>query len=293
MRYGLARGMYANEAATARRQWPTAPRAVVAGGQGLNAVMEVFIVSFVTSTISAMVVLLGAWDAVQQSRDARCRRPARARPPWRHSFNQVVPSVGGWVVAFCVFLFGYTTFIGWAFYGEQFLEYFFGPRVVTPYGWIYCLLIPLGAISKVDLVGVGRPDERAADLPEHHRRARPERVWSRRSRDDRRPDPSAASMFRVDLLKPDGRALSLYARQPIPAGLVAPSPSAQAVSPNSHLRWHPLRGEWVAYARTGSIGRSCRRPSTIRSRRDDDPRRRPKCRPGRGTSPCSRICFRR
>ncbi len=55
-------------------------------------------------------------------------------------------------------------------------------------------------------------------------------------------------MFTVDLRKPDGRALRLYARQPIPDGLVAPSPNAQAVVPNSHLRWHPLRGEWIAYA---------------------------------------------
>jgi UDPglucose--hexose-1-phosphate uridylyltransferase len=55
-------------------------------------------------------------------------------------------------------------------------------------------------------------------------------------------------MFRVDLRKPDGRALWLYARQPIPDGLVAPSPNAQPVSPNSHLRWHPLRGEWISYA---------------------------------------------
>ena len=55
-------------------------------------------------------------------------------------------------------------------------------------------------------------------------------------------------MFRVDLLKPDGRSLWLYGRQPIPDGLVAPSPNAQPVSPNSHLRWHPLRGEWIAYA---------------------------------------------
>src|SRR5512134_1479415 len=55
-------------------------------------------------------------------------------------------------------------------------------------------------------------------------------------------------MFRVELLKPDGRALWLYARQPIPPGIVAPSPNAQAVAPNSHLRWHPLRGEWIAYA---------------------------------------------
>jgi UDPglucose--hexose-1-phosphate uridylyltransferase len=55
-------------------------------------------------------------------------------------------------------------------------------------------------------------------------------------------------MFRVDLQKPDGRSLWLYARQPIADGLVAPSPNAQPVSPNSHLRWHPLRGEWIAYA---------------------------------------------
>jgi UDPglucose--hexose-1-phosphate uridylyltransferase len=53
---------------------------------------------------------------------------------------------------------------------------------------------------------------------------------------------------RTHLTKPDGRSLWLYARQPLPDGLVAPSPNAQPVTPNSHLRWHPLRGEWVAYA---------------------------------------------
>jgi len=55
-------------------------------------------------------------------------------------------------VAFCAFLFGYTTLIGWAYYGEQFLEYVFGPRVTMPYRWTYCLLIVFGAIGKVDTV---------------------------------------------------------------------------------------------------------------------------------------------
>jgi AGCS family alanine or glycine:cation symporter len=55
-------------------------------------------------------------------------------------------------LAFCVFLFGYGTLIGWAYYGEQFLEYWLGPRVVMPYRWIYCLFIPLGAVAKVNLV---------------------------------------------------------------------------------------------------------------------------------------------
>jgi AGCS family alanine or glycine:cation symporter len=143
MRYGLARGMYANEAGygTAAVAYGTAQsRRPV--DQGLNAVMEVFIVSFVTSTISAMVVLLsGAYLSGLTSTAAVA-----------HAFNQTMPTVGGWVVAFCVFLFGYTTLIGWAFYGEQFLEYILGPRVVKPYRWIYCLLIPFGAVSKVELV---------------------------------------------------------------------------------------------------------------------------------------------
>jgi UDPglucose--hexose-1-phosphate uridylyltransferase len=53
---------------------------------------------------------------------------------------------------------------------------------------------------------------------------------------------------RLHLLKPDGRSLWLYARTPLPDGTVAPSPNTQPVLANSHLRWHPLRGEWVAYA---------------------------------------------
>jgi UDPglucose--hexose-1-phosphate uridylyltransferase len=51
-----------------------------------------------------------------------------------------------------------------------------------------------------------------------------------------------------ELVKPDGRKLTLYSNQPIPAGLVAPSPFPDPQHANPHLRWHPLRGEWVTYA---------------------------------------------
>jgi alanine or glycine:cation symporter, AGCS family len=61
-----------------------------------------------------------------------------------------MPSVGGWMLAISVFLFGYTTLIGWAYYGEQFLEYLFGPQIIMPYRWLYCVLIPFGAVAKVD-----------------------------------------------------------------------------------------------------------------------------------------------
>ncbi len=143
MRYGLARGIYANEAgygtaavayATARSQQPVQ--------QGLNAVMEVFIISCVTSSISALTILLsGVW-----------RSGATSTAVVAEAFNTAIPTAGGWIVAFCAFLFGYTTLIGWAYYGEQFLQYVFGPAIVQPYRWIYCGLIVLGAVSKVELV---------------------------------------------------------------------------------------------------------------------------------------------
>lgn len=56
-------------------------------------------------------------------------------------------------------------------------------------------------------------------------------------------------MHKRRLIKPDGRALLLYGREPIADDIVAPSPaSGESVKPNAHLRWHPLRAEWVAYA---------------------------------------------
>jgi UDPglucose--hexose-1-phosphate uridylyltransferase len=55
-------------------------------------------------------------------------------------------------------------------------------------------------------------------------------------------------VHRRELRKPDGRLLTLYARDPLPDAIDAPSPSRAPYAPNPHLRWHPLRGEWVAYA---------------------------------------------
>ena len=55
-------------------------------------------------------------------------------------------------------------------------------------------------------------------------------------------------MFTQSLTKPDGRPLRLYSRAAPPDGRCAPAPAGAFARPNPHLRWHPLRGEWVAYA---------------------------------------------
>ena len=153
MRYGIARGVYANEAGygTAALAYGTA-KSDRPSQQGLQAVMEVFIVSFVTGTISALTILVSgvaeASIAAQQAGQAYVTSTAAVAA----AFNTAVPTVGGWVVAFCGFLFGYTTLIGWSFYGEQCLEYIFGRRITTPYRYAYCLLIPLGATIKPEVV---------------------------------------------------------------------------------------------------------------------------------------------
>jgi UDPglucose--hexose-1-phosphate uridylyltransferase len=54
-------------------------------------------------------------------------------------------------------------------------------------------------------------------------------------------------MFVQRLQKPDGRELTLYSRRPIGAVSAARSPRPR-VDANPHLRWHALRGTWVAYA---------------------------------------------
>ena len=55
-------------------------------------------------------------------------------------------------------------------------------------------------------------------------------------------------MYRRPLVKPDGRKLILYSRTPIADDMTASSPEKSRTGQNAHLRWHPLRGEWVAYA---------------------------------------------
>src|SRR5687767_10381461 len=148
IRYGLARGLYANEAAygTAAVAYGTA-QTDRPSQQGLNAVMETFVVSFGTCTLTALTVLLSGvidWSVPASERLTSTAIVGLA-------FDSAMP-YGGYLLAFCVFLFGYGTLIGWSYYGEKFLEYWLGPRVVMPYRWIYCLLIPLGAVSKVNLV---------------------------------------------------------------------------------------------------------------------------------------------
>jgi AGCS family alanine or glycine:cation symporter len=143
MNIGIRRGVYANEAGfgTAAVAYGTA-KSQRPDQQGLAAMMDVFIITFITCTLSALALLLtDTWNIGKEGPEAI---PA--------AFNAAMPGFGGWMVAISITLFAYTVMIGWAFYGEQFFEYLFGPRIVKPFRWIYCLLIPCGALIEVKAV---------------------------------------------------------------------------------------------------------------------------------------------
>lgn len=143
MRYGVARGIYANEAGYGS--------AAIAYGAakgdrpaqiGLLAITEVYVVSFLTSSVSGLVVLAsGALETGRQSTAAVA-----------YGFESALPGFGGALVAICALLFGYSTLVGWCFIGEQILKSVLGSRIEIPYRLIYCTLIAVGATSSVDVV---------------------------------------------------------------------------------------------------------------------------------------------
>src|SRR5262245_21050654 len=55
-------------------------------------------------------------------------------------------------------------------------------------------------------------------------------------------------IHRKDLRKGDGRLVFLYSKETFEFSSEVRSPKGPDVKPDPHLRWHPLRGEWVSYA---------------------------------------------
>ena len=141
IRYGLARGAYSNEAgtgtaavfhATAKTSEPVR--------QGLIASLDVFIDTLVICTLTALTVLVtGAW-----TQGTSTEMTAAA-------FNLALPQIGGLIVAASSFLFGYSSLIAVTYYGEISFSYLLGKWIKLPFRWIFCLVIFMGAVMKVEV----------------------------------------------------------------------------------------------------------------------------------------------
>ena len=145
IRYGVARGVFSNEAGLG-----TAPIAHAAAKtrdpvrQGTIAMLGTFIDTLVICTLTALVILVGGgWTATDPVNGGQLSGAALTA----HAFEAVLPGVGASLVAVGLALFAYTTLLGWSYYGERCAEYLFGTRVILPYRLLWVLAIPAGAVA--------------------------------------------------------------------------------------------------------------------------------------------------
>jgi AGCS family alanine or glycine:cation symporter len=137
-RFGVARGVYSNEAGTgsvpiahasARTNDPVA--------QGRVAMLGVFLDTLVVSTATGLVLIAsGMWSSGLESSAVTAS-----------AFSAGMGGSGGLVVLAASLLFGLTTLISWAFYGEQCAAYLWGPKVRGPYRMLYCVAILGGSLA--------------------------------------------------------------------------------------------------------------------------------------------------
>jgi len=135
-RFGLARGVYSNEAGTGSVPIAHASAKTKAPAQQARiAMLGVFLDTMVVASATGLVLLVtGAWQAGDDSSAAVAG-----------AFGQALGEYGKPVVTISCVLFGLTTLISWSFYGEQCATYLFGPLVRKPYRALYCLAIVGGA----------------------------------------------------------------------------------------------------------------------------------------------------
>lgn len=68
------------------------------------------------------------------------------------AFTSVFPTWGGYIVTIGLILFGFTTLVGWAYYGEKCTEYLFGEKAVPIYRILFTLIVIPGAVLELEIV---------------------------------------------------------------------------------------------------------------------------------------------
>ena len=144
LRYGIARGLFSNEAglgsapivhAAAQTDHPVR--------QGLYGIFEVFVDTILICSTTGLVILVTqSWDSGLTGAALSVR-----------AFETGLPGTwGDIVVTGGLLLFAYSTIIGWSYYGETGIVYLLGARAVVPYRVAWLVFIYLGAVGSLRLV---------------------------------------------------------------------------------------------------------------------------------------------
>ena len=144
LRYGVARGLFSNEAGLGSA--PLVHAAAVTDHpvrQGMYGVFEVLVDTVLVCTLTALAILVtGAWDGGQTGAALSAQ-----------AFELGLPGgFGGLVVTAGVLLFAFSTLVGWSYYGETAIVFLLGARAALPYRIVWLVIIYVGAVSSLQVV---------------------------------------------------------------------------------------------------------------------------------------------
>ena len=149
VRFGLARGVFSNEAGLGTL-------AVLHGAaedttpeeQGMWAMFEVFVDTIVICTLTALVILCAGMESGLDGAALTS-----------FCFTKILGSFGGFLVSISMAAFAFATIVGWYYIGRQMFSYlaeYLCPGVNTEYLYtiLYLLAVWLGCICRLELVWI-------------------------------------------------------------------------------------------------------------------------------------------
>lgn len=141
MRYGIARGVFTNEAGLGTSAMAHgAARVDHPARQGMWGIFEVFLSTLVVCTLTALAILVsGVFHP--DTPGALTGAPLTAA-----AFSSALGPAGSGIVALSLLLFAFTSILGWSYYGQQCLDYLTGGRGLKLYRAVFLLCAVLGAV---------------------------------------------------------------------------------------------------------------------------------------------------
>ncbi len=158
MRYGVARGVFTNEAGLGSSAMAHAAAEVNdPAEQGMWGIFEVFVATIVVCTVTALVILsTGVYSeeaALAAIESGMVNSDMLGVPLSATAFATVLGQWGNILVSVCLVLFAFSSILGWSYYGEQSLRYLVGSNKLRPfYRILFFTAIILGSVSSVNSV---------------------------------------------------------------------------------------------------------------------------------------------
>lgn len=145
IRYGVARGVFSNEAGLGSSVMVHSNSDVKEPViQGMWGIFEVFFDTIVICTLTALSVLTtGAHEQGLEGVNITL-----------YAFESVMGKFGGFVITIGIMLFAFSTILGWSIYGTRAIQYLTknSPLAEVIYKIVFTLVIVVGAVSSVQLV---------------------------------------------------------------------------------------------------------------------------------------------